>query len=498
VENLSPPTSSDRPGLFHNWLTVIGLVVTLGGLFAFFLLFAIDAFGQHSNPYLGLLAYIVAPGFMILGMAVSALGAWLHHRHLRGTEGADRKPAITIDLNRPADRKVLIGVVLGALGFLMLTAFGSYKSYHYTESVVFCGQACHEPMKPELVAFQHSPHARVDCVECHIGEGAGAFVTAKLRGVHQLVAMLKKDFKRPIPTPIRNLRPAQETCEQCHWPQQFSGQLDRVYNHFLADETNTPFTVRLSLKVGGGDPRVREVGGIHWHVDPKNKVEYYALDERRQNIGWVRFTQPDGQVIEYRTPDFTNDVPSGQIRTMDCMDCHNRPAHIFKAPNDAVDLAMTMGKIDRAIPWIKSNVVVSLVQEYSTQSEGVEKIAGYLRAQYPGNPAIDPVIGIAQNIYTNNFFPEMKADWRAYPNNVGHKEWAGCFRCHDGNHKAVNDPKTVISANNCNACHTILAQGGPEDMLKLSAQGHDFFHIDAINEEFSCNNCHTGAFPKEL
>jgi hypothetical protein len=125
VENLSPPTPSDRPGLFHNWLTVIGLVVTLGGLFAFFLLFAIDAFGQHSNPYLGLLAYIVAPGFMILGMAVSALGAWLHHRHLRGTEGADRKPAITIDLNRPADRKVLIGVVLGALGFLMLTAFGS-------------------------------------------------------------------------------------------------------------------------------------------------------------------------------------------------------------------------------------------------------------------------------------------------------------------------------------------------------------------------------------
>lgn len=489
------PLNGKKPGSFRNWLSLVGLIISIGGFFAFLLLLAIDMMAHHGNPYMGLLTYIVAPGFMILGMVVAAVGAWLHRKHLRGPEAAHKKPAITIDLNRTRDRKVLFGVGAGALVFMMLTAFGTYQSYHYTESVVFCGQACHEPMKPELVAFQHSPHARVECVECHIGEGAGAFVEAKLRGVHQLVAMVTKDFKRPIPTPIKNLRPAQETCEQCHWPQQFGGQIDKEYTHFLADETNTQFTVRLSLKIGGGDPRVRNLGGIHWHVDPGNKVEYFAADEKRQDIAWVRYTDREGKVIEYRSPEFKGEVPPDQIRTMDCMDCHNRPAHIFNAPNDSVDLAIQTGKIDQSIPWIKSNAVASLVAPYNTQSEAVEKIAAMLRGQYPNEPKINPAIAAVQEIYTNNFFPEMKADWRAYPNNVGHKEWAGCFRCHDGKHKSTEG--VMISANDCNSCHTILAQGGPEQMKDLKAEGHAFFHIDAVNEDFDCHSCHTGAFPKE-
>ena len=138
--------------------------------------------------------------------------------------------------------------------------------------------------------------------------GADAFVKAKLNGVHQLVGVITGDYHRPIKTPIKNLRPARETCEQCHWPQKFVGNIDRTYQSFLTDETNTPFAVRLSLKVGGADPTHGPVGGIHWHMSQDNKIEYIATDERRQVIPWVRVTDPQGVVTEYRTPKFTNDV----------------------------------------------------------------------------------------------------------------------------------------------------------------------------------------------
>lgn len=482
------------PSLFRNWLSLAGLVVSGGGLFAFLLLFAIDLYAHNGNPYMGLLAYIVAPGFILLGAAIALCGAWLHRRHLRSGAPATR-PAITIDLSRARDRHVLVGAALGGAFFLMLTSIGSYQTYRYTESNLFCGQACHTPMKPEFVAYQHSPHARVDCVECHVGHGAGAYAKAKLNGVHQLIGFITGDYNRPIKTPIPNLRPAQDTCEKCHWPNRYAGNLDRTYQHFLADETNTLFAVRLSLKVGGGDPAHGQSGGIHWHMNLANKVEYIATDPQRQVIPWVRFTDSSGKITEYRTADFNDDPSKHVIRRMDCMDCHNRPAHNFKTPNDEVDTAMSVGAIDPAMPWIKSNVVTALIAPYRTEEEALAKIAETLKAKYPGNTKIEPVIAAAQKIFKRNFFPEMKADWRAYPNNIGHKEWSGCFRCHDGNHKS-NDAR-AIAASDCNSCHTILAQGSGDQMQQLSAKGHSFFHIDAVNEDFSCATCHTGAFPKQ-
>jgi len=160
-----------------------------------------------------------------------------------------------------------------------------------------------------------------------------------------------------------------------------------------------------------------------------------------------------------------------------------------------VDLAMASGTIDPSIPWIKSNVVATLTSSFSTEAEALEKISTSLRAKYPKTPKIESAIHAAQEVYRKNFFPEMKVDWRAYPNNIGHKEWAGCFRCHDGNHK-TSDGARKISSSNCNSCHVILAQGSGDQLEKLNAKGHSFFHIDAINEDFSCNNCHTGSFPK--
>jgi nitrate/TMAO reductase-like tetraheme cytochrome c subunit len=487
-------SSSAIPNRFHNWLSLIGLIISIGGFFAFVLLFLIDMFAHDGNPYMGLLAYLVAPAFMILGIGIACLGAWLHRKHLK-TAAPQKAPAITIDLNRPRDRKVLIGVIVGAAVFLMLTAFGSYQTYSYTESVQFCGQACHTPMKPEFVAYQNSPHAKIDCVECHVGHGAGAYVKAKLNGVHQLVGVMTGEYDRPIKTPIPNLRPAQDTCERCHWADRYVGQLDRTYQHYLADETNTPFAVRLSLNVGGGTSEYGKSGGIHWHMNLANKVEYIAIDEQRQVIPWVRFTGSAGKVTEYRTADFTNSIAGYPIRRMDCLDCHNRPAHDFHAPNEAVDIAISTGKIDSSIPWIKSNVVAALIAPYATENEALGKIAASLRTAYPNESRAENAITAAQTIFKKNFFPEMKADWRAYPNNIGHKEWAGCFRCHDGLHKSAD--ARSISASDCNSCHTILAQGSGDQLSQLNAKGHAFFHIDAVNEEFSCNNCHSGAFPKE-
>ena len=488
-------TTRNHPGAFHNWMSLIGLIISAGGIFAFIFLFGIDVFAHDGNPYMGLLAYVVAPFFMLLGGAIAVFGAWLHRKRLRRSGVGTGARAFSIDLSRKRDRQVLAGVAVGAILFLLLTAFGSYQTYSYSESVQFCGQVCHTPMKPEFIAYQHSPHARIDCVECHVGHGAEAYVKAKINGVHQLLGVIRGDYDRPIKTPIPNLRPAQDTCEQCHWPNRYVGQIDKTYQHFLADETNTPFAVRLSLNVGGGDPEHGEAGGIHWHMNLANKVEYIAADAQRQIIPWVRFTDPSGKVTEYRTGDFKDDPSQHKIRTMDCMDCHNRPAHHFKTPNEAVDVAMASGRIDPSIPWVKSNVVAALVAPYKTEDEALTNIAESLAAKYPGEAKIAPAIAVAQTIFKNNIFPEMKADWRAYPNNIGHKEWSGCFRCHDGSHKS-SDART-IKASDCNSCHTILAQGSGDQLLQLSAKGHSFFHIDAINEEFSCNNCHTGAFPKE-
>jgi len=480
----------------RNWLSMSGAVLAASAFFAFLLLFAIDLFSRTGNPYLGILAYVIAPGFLFVGLGAMLLGAWIQKRHHRQSSGVEeRAHTLAFDFAKPADRRKLTLFAFASGVFLLCTAIGSYKSYEVSESVQFCGQACHEPMKPEFKAYQHSAHARVACVECHVGHGAEAFVEAKMNGVHQLIGVITDDYSRPIKTPIRNLRPARETCERCHWPQKFNGDTDRTYQHFLADEKNTPFAVRLSLKVGGSDPAHGPVGGIHWHVSQDNKIEYLATDERRQEIPWVRVTDPQGIITEYRLPGFTNDPAAYEIRTMDCMDCHNRPSHRFRSPNDAVDLALTLGTIDRALPWVKSNAVALLTQTYDTERHALDNISTGLRKIYGDEPETEHLVATVQRIFSQNFFPEMKADWRAYPENTGHKDWPGCFRCHDGRHRATSDKKK-IPASECSSCHTILAQGDGDAMSRVNLKGSAFFHIDAEYESADCNSCHTGAFPK--
>ena len=484
-ENAGKP--AHRPSLLQNWMSLAGLVIVIGGLFSLFLLFMLDIVGHFSNPYISILTWMVAPAFLVFGFVLTLIGV-LRTRHKR-VGSVSMISAVQIDLSRPRDRRILVSFVVGSLLFMMLSAVGSYNAFEFTESVQFCGQTCHGVMKPELTTHDHGPHAQVACVACHVGPGVNWFVRSKLSGSYQVYSVLFNKYPRPIPTPIENLRPARETCEQCHWPQKFSGDLDRTFNYFQGDASNSPYSIRLSIKVGGADPARGRVGGIHWHMVVGNKVEYIATDAARQKIPWVRITDQQGVVTVYRTPKFTNDVSKMEIRKMDCMDCHNRPSHRYVPPDQAVNLAMELGQIDRTIPWIKSNAVYVLTRKYSTGTQARDGIATALAEQYPHDPRVRDVIPVVQQIYHDNFFPEMKADWSVYPDNLGHMIWPGCFRCHDGTHKA--DDGRTIKANDCNACHTILAQGSGAELQQLTPGGQTFRHTGG-DYDLSCSDCHTG------
>ena len=479
------PAPVPRQGLFRNWLSLAGAVIATGSVFSCLFLFATELFLPRSNPYMGILVYILAPVFFFFGAALVIAGLWVQRRQ-KATAWS-----LVVNFSRPRDRKLLGLFIAGALVFLLASAIGSYQTYQYTDSVQFCGTACHVPMKPEYTTYLQSPHARVACVECHVGPGADWYVRSKLNGVHQLFDVVLNRVPRPIETPLDNLRPAHETCEQCHWPQRLIGDILRTDFHYLSDETNTPFAVRLELKVGGGKPD-GSMSGIHWHVSRNFKVEYVASDAQRQVIPWVRVTDAaNGTTTVFRDKSFHGDPAQYPMRTMDCLDCHTRPSHRFLSPDDAVDTAINAGLLDRSVPWVKSNVVAVLVRPYKTTDEAAKGIAASLRANYPNQAGIDGLVAEAGQIYNENFFPEMKTDWRVHPDNIGHKTSAGCFRCHDGRH-ATDDGKQVISAS-CNLCHIILAQGSGKQLQQLNATGYDFFHIDSAYTEPDCASCHTGA-----
>lgn len=488
----SGSTGRPRFFIFRNWLSLIGLVVFIGSVFAFILLMALDLLAPQSNPYIGILAYLVIPGVSAVGIFLVVVGLIASRIVARRRGGAP--PPLVLDLSLPhAKRNITIFISLTLL-FFVFAAVASYRSYHFSESSHFCGEACHVPMKPEFVTYERSPHANIACAECHIGPGASWFVKAKISGLHQVIAVMRDSFERPIKTPVANLRPAQDTCENCHWPKKFSGNLDRIYSHHLMDETNTPYDVRLSLKVGGSDPRQGPVGGIHWHMNVANKIEYIATDPQRQVIPWVRMTDRQGVVREYGTPGFTPDPTNHVIRTMDCMDCHNRPSHIFQTPGESVDKALYTKELDPSIPRIKKIAVDVLTRDYATESEALQAIATTLYDEYEADPRREQITDVIQEIYRVNFFPEMKTSWKTHPDNLGHKTWPGCFRCHDGEHK-TSDGKRAIKANDCNACHIILAQGSGDALHQLNPEGYDFEHPGGDIGDLKCHECHSSSHP---
>jgi hypothetical protein len=361
---------------------------------------------------------------------------------------------------------------------LFLTA--TYRGVHYMDSVQFCGLTCHSVMQPEYTAYLNSPHARVACVECHIGPGAPWFVRSKLSGAWQVVSVNFNLYQRPIPTPIENLRPSRETCEQCHWPLKFHGDKLQVKARFAEDETNSESKTVLLMHTGGLDPVTRRPQGNHGvHLDPETLMEYVATDLKRQDIPYVRYRTKTGEVFE-----FVSDAAGQPLealrrlprRTMDCMDCHNRPTHTFENPAHALDRALATGLIDPALPYVKKKGLELLRVEFSSHAEAAAQIPARLREFYrqehpgvlnaPGEPAVAQAAGTLVDIYTRNVFPQMKIFWGTYANNLGHDPAPGCFRCHDGGHSTPDGARSI--PNDCNTCHTMLAfEESEPDILKM-------------------------------
>jgi nitrate/TMAO reductase-like tetraheme cytochrome c subunit len=483
--------------LAGNWLGLGGLAVSACSLLALLCLIAIDLFFGFDRPYLGVIIYIILPGLVLAGFLLTAIGIW-RQRRLRKTSGAP-PPLPHFDLNNPRHRRNLLLAAGIIFVFLLFSAFGSYRAYQVTESVAFCGLLCHQVMEPVHTAYLNSPHARVACTKCHIGPGASWYVRTKISGLRQVYAVLTNSYPRPIPVPVENLRPARETCEQCHWPEKFYGSTELLRRHFRSDADNTPFEIRMLLKVGGANPRHGPVGGIHWHMVVGNDIEYLPEDRSRQTIPWVRVTNREtGKTVVYRSPDSppASQPDAADLRRMDCIDCHNRPTHIFQSPNEALDVALWLERIDDSVPSIKLNAAQALVQggEAASQSDGLRKIADLLSleyADYPDPRKIDQAIEEARNIFRNNFFPEMNTDWRVRPDNIGHFIWTGCFRCHDGSH--VSEAGETITSD-CNACHAIVAQGKPAETGTGNLSGLDFDHpAGMIPPGLNCNLCHSGS-----
>jgi nitrate/TMAO reductase-like tetraheme cytochrome c subunit len=498
-----PSSEQKHPGLFRNYVSFFGAAIVAASLASIILLFLIELTSGTDNPYLGIVTYVMLPGALITGLLTIFVGMYFERRRRRRLAPGEIPAYPSLDLNDPRRRRTFLTFLAVTFIFIFMSAFGSYRAYEFSESVTFCGQTCHVPMKPEFTAYQASPHARVRCVECHVGGGAEWYVRAKLNGVHQLYGVLTGRYDRPIPTPVHNLRPANDTCAQCHWPQKFYGDEMRVFNHYDYDEHNTARQTRLLVHVGGGSPANGPVSGIHWHMNLGNEIEYIATDEHRQNIPWVRVKDGQGKVTEY-TEDgaaLTPSLAKAEKRRMDCIDCHNRPAHIYVPPDEAVNDSLAAGKLDASLPYLKRQAVEALSKPYQTNDEAVRSIAASLDQFYRANyadvyaskpDAIRSAVAEVQRIYQTYFFPEMKTDWQAHPNNIGHYYSQGCFRCHDGKHES-RDGKVIRS--DCNVCHATLDQS--ENGATTSAQNGAFRHPVELGKlsELNCTVCHSGSKP---
>jgi hypothetical protein len=489
------------PPSFYNPLTLIGSVVAAVSFGLILFLLVLESLAENPKPYMGIIAFVILPGIMLFGIGVMVLGILREHRREKtGKPHGVHLPSI--DLNNPRHRAAFVTFSIGAITLLGFSAFGSFKAYEYTDSDQFCGEMCHKVMSPEFTAYQFSPHARVGCAKCHIGPGAGWFVRSKLSGTYQMYATLFNKYPRPIPTPIENLRPAQETCEQCHWPKHFFSEKQHLNTYYISDEKNTKWNLNLLMKIGGGNIEAGPTSGIHWHMNIANVVTYVAVDSSRQVIPLIQAKGQDGKIMTYKSTENTlseDQLKNYKSRRMDCIDCHNRPTHIYHPPARSVNHVMSLGWIDPELPNVKSIAVKALEYPYSSQQVALDSIKmvieDYYRSQYAAL-AVDKKAQIArtveevQKIYSRNYFPEMQVSWKKFNNNIGHLYYPGCFRCHDGKH--VNENGKVLSRD-CNVCHTILAQQFESDKTRTDIAGVEYRHPVDIGDawkEMNCSDCH--------
>jgi nitrate/TMAO reductase-like tetraheme cytochrome c subunit len=439
-------------------LMMAGAVLTTSSAFTMIGFWAMELlFQSNVHPYAGIILFVALPAVFVLGLLLIPVGAFLA-RHRTAA-------AAHVDLGSPDLRVAAMWVALATGVNIVLLSFATYRGVAYMDSTQFCGMTCHSVMAPQYAAYLGSPHSRVSCTECHIGPGASWFVKSKLSGARQLFAVAFETHSRPIPSPVHDLRPSRETCEHCHWPQKFHGDRLVVRRRFDNDEANTPLTTVLLMKVGGHTAAGGV--GIHGkHLDPADKIAYVATDDKRQVIPNVTLRGEGGKEEEFVSTEIkttAEELAKGERRTMDCIDCHNRPTHAFEMPERAVDKAIEEGRISRDLPFVKKTGVALLRTEYADRETAAQRIdsglAEFYRANHPDvhrqkRGQIQAASEQLQGIYKRNVFPNMKVTWGTYPNHIGHSDFMGCFRCHDESHK--NAAGRTISQD-CTSCHAILA-----------------------------------------
>jgi hypothetical protein len=446
--------------LSNNWISLIGVVVVTTATIFWLFLLPFTLRGEITHPYIGILVFLLLPVAFILGLLLIPAGIALRRR--MGRQAPLSFPPLNWQ-NQDFRRLLLFIGVTTALNLVIASQL-AYSAVTFMDSTAFCGLTCHRIMIPEYTSHQNASHAQVECAACHIGPGATSFVKSKMAGTGQLFAMMLNNYPRPIPPP-ENLRPARETCEQCHWRQRFIGEKPLVHTTYAEDEQNSATSTVLLMKVGG--KAWNGSVGIHGaHLAENTSITFIATDRQRQTIPQVTYTDASGNQTAYNdssakaTPD---SLARGVHRDMDCVDCHNRPTHNYQLPERALDDAMSGGRISPALPSVKKQALAALKTSYpdreTAQRQIAETLGTFYRSRYPqiyaqNRKQIDQAIAAVQNIYARNVFPEMKITWGSYLNNLGHMDFPGCFRCHDGNHASAGGK---IIPNDCDTCHQVKA-----------------------------------------
>jgi hypothetical protein len=485
---------SKKHRLSRNLVSLAGLlIVSIALAIGVVLLVAQEVVGGN-NPYSSIVTFFGVPAVITFGAAIFVLGVLLERRR-RKKNASDLNLPI-LDFNSPRVRRVLVGAAFATAIFASVSGVALYQAFHYTESTEFCGTTCHNVMGAEFAAYQHSPHSRVSCVECHIGEGAEWYVRSKLSGLRQVVRTIMDSYERPIPTPVHDLRPARETCEQCHWPSMFHGSHERRIYSVWYDEENTPSRYLMLMNTGGPSPQTGHYEGIHWHTSGAETVRYWAADEQRLDIPWVEFVDAEGNVTVYRDTDAPEQrPPDAEFRNMDCIDCHNRPSHVYRRPSRVLNEALVGGRISRDLPGIKAAASAAMEATYENTEAARAGIRTALLTNYEGSgvdqAALEQAIDVSISIYEETTFPEHHVDWTTYPDHIGHMYSPGCFRCHNDRHTTTEG--RVISME-CNNCHTFVSQSHGEAALADAVyQAGPFQHpegIEDMHEGMQCVECH--------
>ena len=443
----------------------VGVVLTTTAFVSFIFMQLAMFSGVVTNSYVGLIVYLGFPVLFVLGLIIIFVAWYLQKQRtgLTTRELMERRFGPDGVKGDVAGSKVFRTIAILTLANILILGAASIKMLHFMDSAEFCGTACHSVMSPEWTTYQASPHARVACVDCHVGEGVGALVNSKLNGAWQMVSAAFDLYERPIPTPVHQLRPARETCEKCHWPDKFYGSRLQTTVRYENDEMSTPRYTTLNLKIDAG---AAGATGVHWHISPGQEVRYASVDDEREEMIWVESLQPDGSVRRYTNTRLRPGVSeSTDVRTMDCVDCHNRATHIYQEPERAVDEKIRLGAIDRGLPYIRREALAAIRGGYpsleAAQSGIRAGLESFYRRNYPEQASawydrIDAAVIELEKVWARNIHPGMKIEWGAYPSFLGHSDNPGCFRCHT---RELQDDQGHWIPDDCTLCHSILAYG---------------------------------------